>query len=76
VRFVAPGPAIAEHTPGRPLTRAKASAMIAPARSSRTVIRANLGAVVFRVKGLGRIDAGRCASRHKPARCHTAREHQ
>ena len=38
IRLVAPGPRMAAHTPGRPLTRAYASAMMAPARSSRTVM--------------------------------------
>ena len=38
MRLVAPGPRMAVHTPGRPLTRAYASAMMAPARSSRTVM--------------------------------------
>ena len=38
MRLVAPGPRMAVHTAGRPLTRAYASAMMAPDRSSRTVI--------------------------------------
>ena len=33
-RLVAPGPRVASHTPGRPETRAKASAANAPHRSS------------------------------------------
>ena len=57
MRLVAPGPRMAVHTPGRPLTRAYASAMIAPGALVAHRDGPHLGAVDLGIERLGRVEA-------------------